>query len=63
MTPELARDIYHKVRMDEYHRFRENCLPVDQLKVDLAGFKAVIEAIESEHIKKQAESYLNFSNH
>lgn len=59
LTPEQAQTIYHEASMVEYRKYQSDYQPVNQKKVILAGFQAVIDAVINEQIKEQAEKYLD----
>lgn len=48
MTPERAQEIYHEGCNVEYRKHQADYTPVNQNKVTLAGFQAVINAVRSE---------------
>ena len=48
MTPERAQEIYHEGCNVEYRKHQDNYTPVNQNKVTLAGFQAVIDAAKAE---------------
>ncbi len=54
MTPEQARDIYHLARYTAMVRQADYVQPVNQEACDLAGWRAVIEAIQREAIDEHS---------
>ena len=58
MTPQKAQDIYHDACMAEYHQHRAEYNPVNQRKVVMAGFQAVIDAVTKELDTQYAEQHL-----
>ena len=50
MTPETARDIYHIARIAAVVDAGNHSLPAIQDECDLAGWAAVIEAIQAEFV-------------
>lgn len=58
MTPEQAEEIYHAAAANEYADFKKDYTPVNQRRVRMAGFAAVISAVTSEIDKKYAINYL-----
>lgn len=58
MTPEEAESIYIDGCNAEYKNHQANYDPVNQKKVTLAGFAAVIEAVEQEQTVKFVHKYL-----
>ena len=54
MTPLEAPTIYHAGCMAEYQRHRDANEPVDQQRVVLAGFAALIDALKTnKHLNQQ----------
>ena len=62
MTPEEAENIYHEAARLEYAKYQADYTPVNQHKVILAGFKAVIDACNDEYTLDMAMAYLNKSD-
>ncbi len=58
MTPEEAQDIYHAAATVEYEKHRNSYSPVNQQKVNLAGYQAIIEAVENEQTVRFVNKYL-----
>ena len=56
MTPEQAQEIYHAARVNAYETVKSDYSPLNQQKVILAGFQAVIDAVtnevDMEYVKK-----------
>lgn len=62
MTPEQAQDIYHEAGRAEYIKHQRDYSPVNQKKVILAGFGAVIDAVANEIHTDYALKYLTINN-
>lgn len=61
MTPEEAQEIYHAASLIEYEKHRNSYSPVNQQKVNLAGYQAIIEAVENEQTIKFVSKYLEIN--
>lgn len=61
MSPEEAMEIDLKARQTEYQRHCDDYTPVNQRKVILAGYAAIIEALEEEQTVKFVNKYLECS--
>jgi len=61
MTPEEAMEIDFKARAIEYQKHCDNYTPVNQKKVMLAGYAAVIEAVKQEETVAFVGKYLECS--
>lgn len=58
MTPEQAQAIFYEAAQAEYQRHSHNYTPVNQQKVQLAGYQAIIDAVTAEVDKDLADRYL-----
>jgi len=59
MTPEQIEDIYYKACAKAFHAHEIGVTPLDQKAVRMAGWQAVIDAMNQENDLKYAEQYLN----
>jgi len=59
MTPERAQEIYIEGGNVEYRKHQADYTPVNQHKVTMAGFKAVIDAVTKEVDNGYAEKLLS----
>lgn len=62
MTPEQAESIDLAARKAEYRKHCDNYTPVNQRKVILAGYQAVIDAVRRECDVEFAMRYLEKSD-
>jgi len=61
MTPEKAQEIYIAGGAVEYEKHRAAYSPVNQNKVVMAGYQAVIDAVANEIHTDYAKKYLDMS--
>lgn len=61
MSPEEVESVYYDALRK--NRPEAGIEPLDQEKLRMSAWQAVIDAVENSIIKRQAEQYLNFSNH
>ena len=61
MTPEQIENIYYSAYSKAFHAHEVGVTPLDQKAVRMAGWQAVIDAMNQENDLKYAEQYLSQS--